>query len=104
MVLCGSKAIDDPESQGIFNKVMLKAKNFVRNGEVILITTENHILVNSLQRSSAVIIQKSLREGFGLSVTEALWKGKPVVASNKRLRYTLPKLPSATSFIGQCTS
>lgn len=82
LVLCGSKAIDDPESQGIFNKVMLKAKNFVRNGEVILITTENHILVNSLQRSSAVVIQKSLREGFGLSVTEALWKGKPVVASN----------------------
>jgi len=82
LVLCGNKAIDDPESQGIFNKVMLKAKNFVRNGEVILITTENHILVNSLQRSSAVIIQKSLREGFGLSVTEALWKGKPVVASN----------------------
>jgi len=82
LVLCGNKAIDDPESQGIFNKVMLKAKNFVRNGEVILITTENHILVNSLQRSSAVIIQKSLREGFGLSVTEALWKWKPVVASN----------------------
>ena len=82
LVLCGNKAIDDPESQGIFNKVMLKAKNFVRNGEVILITTENHILVNSLQRSSAVVIQKSLREGFGLSVTEALWKVKPVVASN----------------------
>ena len=38
--------------------------------------------MNSLQRSSAVIIQKSLREGFGLSVTEALWKGKLVVASN----------------------
>ena len=38
--------------------------------------------MNSLQRSSAVIIQKSLREGFGLSVTEALWKEKPVVASN----------------------
>ena len=35
-VLYGNKAIDDPESQGIFNKVMLKAKNFVRNGEVIL--------------------------------------------------------------------
>lgn len=82
LVLCGSQATDDPESQKVFNKVMSKAKKFVRNGEVILITTENHILVNSLQRSSAVIIQKSLREGFGLAVTEALWKGKPVVASN----------------------
>jgi trehalose synthase len=38
--------------------------------------------VNALQRSSAVIVQKSIREGFGLSVTEALWKKKPVVASN----------------------
>ncbi len=82
LVLCGSQASDDPESQKVFNKVMSKAKKFVKNGEVILITIENHILVNCLQRSSAVIIQKSLREGFGLAVTEALWKGKPVVASN----------------------
>ena len=42
---------------------------------------ENNILVNALQRKAAVIVQKSLREGFGLTVTEALWKGKPVVAS-----------------------
>ncbi len=82
LVLCGSQATDDPESQRIFNKVMLKAKNLVRNGNIILITSENHILVNSLQRSSAVIVQKSIREGFGLAVTEALWKEKPVVASN----------------------
>jgi len=82
LILCGSQAVDDPESQQIFSKVMSKAENFVRNGDIILITTENHILVNSLQRCSAVIIQKSLREEFGLAVTEALWKGKPVVASN----------------------
>jgi len=85
LVLCGNKAIDDPESQGIFNKVMLRAKDFVRNGDYI--NYENHILVNSLQRSSAVIIQKSLREGF-VSVTEALWKGKPVVASNAGHSYS----------------
>ncbi len=82
LVLCGSKAADDPESEEIYNKVMSKAKKLVENGDVKLITTENHILVNSLQRSSAVIVQKSIREGFGLAVTEALWKGKPVVASN----------------------
>ena len=42
----------------------------------------NDILVNVLQRKSKVIIQKSVREGFGLTVTEALWKAKPVVASH----------------------
>jgi len=53
----------------------------VKNGDVIIITTENNILVNILQRVSSVIIQKSLREGFGLTVAEALWKERPVVAS-----------------------
>jgi len=56
--------------------------NLILSGDVILITSENNILVNALQRSSAVIIQKSIREGFGLTVTEALWKETPVVASN----------------------
>jgi trehalose synthase len=51
--------------------------------DIILITLESNILVNILQRVSSVIIQKSVREGFGLTVTEALWKGTPVVASNK---------------------
>lgn len=46
----------------------------------MLITTATDIEVNSLQRSSTVIIQKSIREGFGLTVTEALWKGKPELA------------------------
>ncbi|MEA2065850.1 MAG: glycosyltransferase [Thermotogota bacterium] len=82
LVLCGSSALDDPESQEMFNKVMQKAKNLIENGDVKIITAENQILVNCLQRSSDVIIQKSLKEGFGLTVTEALWKGKPVVASN----------------------
>ena len=66
----------------MFNRIRLKAKNLIENGDVIIITAENQILVNCLQRSSDVIIQKSLKEGFGLTVTEALWKGKPVVASN----------------------
>ena len=53
----------------------------IEDNDIILITSENHILVNVLQRSSAVIIQKSIREGFGLTVAEALWKERPVVAS-----------------------
>jgi trehalose synthase len=42
---------------------------------------ENAAVVNALQRHAAVVVQKSLREGFGLTVTEAMWKGRPVVAS-----------------------
>lgn len=82
LVLCGSMAADDPEGWMIYEKVERKAKNLIENKDVILITSENSILVNALQRVSAVIIQKSTKEGFGLTVTEALWKGTPVVSSN----------------------
>lgn len=82
LVLCGSIAIDDPENVQVYERVKKKINNFSKNRDVILITSENNILVNALQRKAAVIIQKSLREGFGLSITEALWKEKPVVASN----------------------
>ena len=82
LVLCGSMAPDDPEGIQIYERVKRKANNLISSGDVILITSENNILVNALQRSSAVIIQKSIREGFGLTVTEALWKRTPVVASN----------------------
>ena len=82
LVLCGSMATDDPEGYQIYENIKQKAKDLIESKDVILLTSENNILVNVLQRSSAVIIQKSIREGFGLTVTEALWKGKPVVASN----------------------
>lgn len=82
LVLCGSMATDDPEGWVIYEKIKRKANRLVENKDVILITSENNILVNALQRVSAVIIQKSIREGFGLAVTEALWKERPVVASN----------------------
>ncbi len=81
LVLCGSSALDDPESQQCYERTKRKANNFIKGRDVILITSENNILVNALQRRSDVIIQKSLREGFGLTVTEALLKEKPVVAS-----------------------
>jgi len=82
LVLCGSMATDDPESLGIYTRLHRHAKRLLEKGEIIFITSENQILVNALQRVSSVIIQKSLKEGFGLTVTEALWKGAPVVASN----------------------
>jgi trehalose synthase len=82
LILCGSMASDDPDGLKMYRKIERAAKKCVDNKEVILITVENDILVNVLQRSSAVIVQKSKREGFGLTVTEALWKAKPVVASS----------------------
>ncbi len=82
LVLCGNMATDDPEGLSIFGKIIKKANHYIETGDIILLTVESNILVNALQRVSAVIIQKSLREGFGLTVTEALWKEKPTVASN----------------------
>jgi trehalose synthase len=79
LVLCGNIASDDPEGLQIYRKVLQKVK---KEKDILIITRDNQILVNALQRAASVVIQKSLREGFGLTVTEALWKGKPVVASN----------------------
>lgn len=82
LILCGSMAADDPEGLRIYEKIKDIADNLVRNGDVVLLNTENNTLVNSLQRKSTVIVQKSIREGFGLTISEALWKETPVVASN----------------------
>jgi trehalose synthase len=84
LVLCGRMATDDPESWIVFERIGRKAKRLIEHGDLLLITSGNNILVNALQRRSAVMIQPSMREGFGLSVTESLWKEKPVVASNVR--------------------
>ncbi len=82
LVLCGSMAPDDPQGIEVYERVRKLASRRIASGDVILLTTENSILVNALQRSSEVVLQKSTREGFGLTVAEALWKGTPVVASN----------------------
>lgn len=85
LILCGNMATDDPEGTEIYEKVMRGAKDSIETGDIILVTdpmSSNFVFINALQRISSVIIQKSIREGFGLTVTEALWKGTPVVASN----------------------
>lgn len=81
LILCGSMAPDDPEGWAIYRDVEDAARDLIDTGDVILITAEDPLLVNALQRASDVILQKSLREGFGLTVTEGLWKGRPVIAS-----------------------
>ena len=79
LILAGGTASDDPESADALQKVQQRAED---NPDIhILLLPQNDIHINALQRASTVIIQKSLREGFGLTVTEALWKGKPIVAS-----------------------
>lgn len=80
LVLAGGTATDDPEGMRVLDEVREKAQ---RDPDIhILLMPQNDIDINALQRASTVIVQKSIKEGFGLTVTEALWKGKPVVASN----------------------
>jgi len=82
LLFCYNLASDDPEGVQMYTRISRKAKKLVDNGDVLFVVGNNDILVNSIQRFSNVIIQKSIKEGFCLSVTEALWKGTPVVASN----------------------
>jgi trehalose synthase len=82
LVFCYNVASDDPEGMRMYNKVYRKGNNLVKKGDIIFVVGNNETLVNAIQRFSDVIIQKSTREGFCLCVTEALWKGTPVVASD----------------------
>ena len=79
LVLVGSMATDDPEGQDIFENL---EKTIINEKDVHLIINASDIAINALQRASSVVIQKSLKEGFAITVSEALWKGTPVVASN----------------------
>ncbi len=81
MVFCYDYATDDPEGVRIYSKVYDKAKELVKSGDVYFTVGNNDYVVNAVQRFASVLIQKSIREGFGLTVAEALWKAKPVVAS-----------------------
>lgn len=76
LVLLGSMATDDPEGDKIYKGILEKA---AENEEIHVISYESDLLVNALQRASSVIIQNSVKEGFGLTVCEALWKETPVV-------------------------
>jgi trehalose synthase len=80
LILAGGGATDDPESAEVLFEVKEAAKD---DPDIhVLLLAQNDIEINALQRASTVIMQKSIREGFGLTVSEALWKAKPMVASN----------------------
>lgn len=80
LVLAGGGAADDPEGEKVLAEVREAAG---KDPDVFILDLPpwSALEINALQRASTIVIQKSLREGFGLTVTEALWKKKPVVAS-----------------------
>jgi len=79
LVLIASMANVDPEGWEYYEKT---ARHAGEDYDIHLLSNLGNLEVNAFQRASNIIIQKSLREGFGLVITEALWKGKPVVAAN----------------------
>jgi trehalose synthase len=92
LVLAGPQCAavsDDPEGREAFEEVVdaWGALDHAVRARVHLASIpmddmeENAAIVNALQRHAAVVVQKSLREGFGLTVTEAMWKGRPVIAT-----------------------
>jgi trehalose synthase len=80
LVLAGGTATDDPESERVLAEVRDRADGNP-DIHVLLIPPSSDIEINALQRAATVVVQKSLKEGFGLTVSEALWKSKPVVAA-----------------------
>jgi trehalose synthase len=82
LVLCYNVASDDPEGLQMYKKVVRKANKMLETRDILLVVGNSEKLVNAIQTYSNVIIQKSTKEGFCLAVTEAMWKGTPVVASN----------------------
>jgi trehalose synthase len=80
LVFAGGTASDDPESEKVLAEVKERAGGNP-DIHILLVPPGSDVEINALQRASTVIVQKSHREGFGLTVTEALWKAKPVVAS-----------------------
>jgi trehalose synthase len=92
LMLAGPSAeavADDPEGHEVLMESILAWEELAppTQGRVHLATLpmidneENAVMVNAIQRKAAVVVQKSLAEGFGLTVAEAMWKGRPVVAS-----------------------
>ncbi len=77
LVLLGDIATDDPEGDKVYESLLDS-----REERILILSQDDTALVNALQRKACVVLQKSLREGFGLTVTEAMWKGTPVIGGN----------------------
>jgi trehalose synthase len=82
LVMIASMASDDPEGWSWYERIVRKAGEDYDIHVLSNLNGVGNIEVNAFQRAARVVIQKSTREGFGLVVSEALWKGRPVVAGN----------------------
>ncbi len=80
LALVGSMAFDDPGGWDIYHQIQAEVRNDPDIHVFTNLTGVGNVEVNAFQRLSQVVIQKSIREGFGLVVSESLWKGTPVVA------------------------
>lgn len=81
LVLAGGGATDDPEGEEVFQEVQMVAADDP-DIHVLLLPGDAFHTINALQRSADIVLQKSLKEGFGLTVTEAMWKNKPVIGGD----------------------
>jgi len=81
LVLAGGTATDDPEGAAVLAEVQ-EAVGVDPDVQILLLPPTANLEINALQRAATIIIQKSVREGFGLTVTEAMWKGKPVIGGD----------------------
>lgn len=81
LVLAGGGAADDPEGEIVLEEVRAAVRDDP-DIHVIVLPADAPRTVNAFQRLADIVIQKSLREGFGLTVTEAMWKGKAVIGGD----------------------
>jgi trehalose synthase len=81
LVLAGGGATDDPEGEEVIRQVRQSAGDD-EDIHVFVLPSDDHRTINALQRISDIVVQKSTREGFGLTVAEAMWKGKPVIGGD----------------------
>jgi trehalose synthase len=81
LALAGGGASDDPEGEAVLTETRAAAQGDA-DIHILLLPADAHQDINALQRAADIVLQKSIREGFGLTVTEAMWKGKPVIGGD----------------------
>jgi trehalose synthase len=81
LVLAGGGASDDPEGEAVLAEVRAAAQDDP-DIHILLLPPDAHRTINALQRAADFVLQKSIKEGFGLTVAEAMWKGKPVIGGD----------------------
>ncbi len=81
LVLAGGGASDDPEGEAVLEEVRMASEGDP-DIHVLLLPSNAHRTINALQRAADIVLQKSIKEGFGLTVSEAMWKSKPVIGGD----------------------